>query len=321
MSKISVIVPVYNTERYLPCCLDSILNQSFIDFELLLVDDGSTDGSSAICDVYAEKDSRIRVFHKENGGVSSARNLGLENAKGDWVCFVDSDDELLPEGLQTMVDEFSEEVDMVMAGYCELEEGTVVTDTSGFRKKGTIDRNESLMMMFLSDEVYMGYSIGKLYKRSFVERKDLSFDENITVKEDTLFVVEYLCCIQKLVGFTSTPVYKYKKRPAGVMGGLRHSYNLKFLTSFDAVVKMNEQIQGLSQVNRSLSEAAKYEVVNRIYLIYAHMLENGAVDKKALFGLKKRAIDSVGLCYYLKYQYWRNKRRTRNLLKRKLKLN
>ena len=81
--KISVIVPVYNTVHYLPRCIDSILSQSFTDFELLLIDDGSIDGSGQICDAYAEKDNRIRVFHKENGGVSSARNVGLDNAKGE----------------------------------------------------------------------------------------------------------------------------------------------------------------------------------------------------------------------------------------------
>ena len=90
--KISVIVPVYNTEKYLDRCIQSILAQTYTDFELLLVDDGSTDSSGAICDKYAEQDSRVRVFHKENGGVSSARNQGLDNAKGEWITFVDSDD-------------------------------------------------------------------------------------------------------------------------------------------------------------------------------------------------------------------------------------
>lgn len=85
MPKISVIVPVYNTEKYLHRCVDSILAQTFTDFELLLIDDGSTDSSGAICDEYAQKDSRVRVFHKENGGASSARNLGLDNATGEWI--------------------------------------------------------------------------------------------------------------------------------------------------------------------------------------------------------------------------------------------
>lgn len=90
--KISVIVPVYKVEKYLRACIDSILAQTFTDFELILIDDGSPDNCGAICDEYAEKDARIRVFHKENGGVSSARNLGIERSRGEWIAFVDSDD-------------------------------------------------------------------------------------------------------------------------------------------------------------------------------------------------------------------------------------
>ena len=93
---VSVIVPVYNVEQYLSRCIDSILNQTFTDFELLLIDDGSPDKSGEICDAYALKDSRIRVFHKDNGGVSSARNFGLDNANGEWVTFIDADDWIAP---------------------------------------------------------------------------------------------------------------------------------------------------------------------------------------------------------------------------------
>ena len=96
MPKISVIVPVYNTEKYLHRCIDSVLAQTFTDWELLLIDDGSKDTSGSICDKYAAKDKRIRVFHKENGGVSSARNLGRDYAQGEWVTFVDSDDYIEP---------------------------------------------------------------------------------------------------------------------------------------------------------------------------------------------------------------------------------
>ena len=102
--KISVIVPVYNAEKYLHRCIDSILSQTFTDFELLLIDDGSKDGSGAICDEYAAKDNRVRVFHKENGGVSSARNLGLDNACGEWVTFVDADDYVRPSYLATYIE-------------------------------------------------------------------------------------------------------------------------------------------------------------------------------------------------------------------------
>ena len=89
---ITVIVPIYNSSSFLDKCISSVLSQSYADFELLLINDGSTDNSGEICDSYAQKDSRVRVIHKINGGVSSARNIGLDEAKGEWITFVDSDD-------------------------------------------------------------------------------------------------------------------------------------------------------------------------------------------------------------------------------------
>ena len=97
MAIISIIVPVYNAEKTIRQCVDSILNQEYKYLELILVDDGSKDGSPAICDEYAGKDKRVKVFHKENGGVSSARNLGLNHAQGGWITFVDSDDYIDPD--------------------------------------------------------------------------------------------------------------------------------------------------------------------------------------------------------------------------------
>ena len=108
---ISVIVPVYNAEKYLHRCINSILAQTFVDIELLLIDDGSTDSSSVICDKYAKKDQRVRVFHKENGGVSSARNLGLDNAQGEWIAFVDGDDWVKETYLSNLLSHVREDID------------------------------------------------------------------------------------------------------------------------------------------------------------------------------------------------------------------
>ena len=101
-SQISIIVPVYNSEKYLDACIDSILSQSFRDFELILVDDGSKDSSAQICDEYASQDTRVRVIHKANGGVSAARNDGLDIAKGEYITFIDSDDWVEREYLETL---------------------------------------------------------------------------------------------------------------------------------------------------------------------------------------------------------------------------
>ena len=106
-TKISIIVPVYNIKEYLPSCLDSIIAQSFTDFELILIDDGSSDGSGDICEYYSLLDNRIRVCHKANEGVSKARNFGIEIAEGEWIAFIDGDDYIVPEYLEALVNSIS----------------------------------------------------------------------------------------------------------------------------------------------------------------------------------------------------------------------
>lgn len=119
MPKISIIVPVYNTEKYISNCIESILKQKEKDFELLLIDDGSKDQSGRICDTYATKDDRIKVIHKKNGGVSSARNLGIDHAKGEMIFFIDSDDTVGPDYLKNL--EIIDDEDFVQSGVKILE--------------------------------------------------------------------------------------------------------------------------------------------------------------------------------------------------------
>ena len=114
MPKISVIIPVYNNAVYLPQCLNSLLSQSFQDFEGVIVDDGSNDGSETICDDYQKRDSRLKVIHIKNQGVSHARNVGLDNAKGEWVSFVDSDDWIDPAYLSTLYEQIDNDTDVVI---------------------------------------------------------------------------------------------------------------------------------------------------------------------------------------------------------------
>ena len=120
--KISIIIPIYKAEEFLPQCLESILLQTFENWECILVDDGSPDNCGFICDEYAIKDSRFRVVHKNNGGVSSARNAAIKEAKGEWLYFVDSDDTLYPRALSVLDSLIENNVDAVMAGYTVLPE-------------------------------------------------------------------------------------------------------------------------------------------------------------------------------------------------------
>jgi glycosyltransferase involved in cell wall biosynthesis len=321
---ISIIIPVYNTERYLLECINSILNQSFGDYELLLVDDGSTDNSGRICDGLAEKDTRIRVFHKENGGVSSARNLGLDNARGVWVYFVDSDDEVLPGGLEALVNGISDDVDSVMGGYEQHGiDGSIIRPLDGYSPT-ILTKEQSLFALLSSNSMYnayLGFMCLWLFRNKIIQDNHLRFDPNIKIKEDTLFVTQYLCASKGQTQFVPIPVYKYKLREASAMGALGQRYNPAYLTSMDAVIQMHSCIHQLPKVCKELSRAAKYEVVQRVYLIKSHMITVNAVDNSILLKFERKAIKEVGILYYLEYQYHRNVRRGKRIIKRILRTN
>ena len=183
---ISIIVPIYKAEQYIHRCIDSILAQSHTDFELLLIDDGSPDNCGAICDEYAAKDSRVRVLHKENGGVSSARNLGLDNAQGEWVTFIDSDDWVECEFLDKLIE--GGNADLVVGGCYR---------TSGM-KQHLEDRLYDMKSIpeFLDlylDKLLLRTPWGKLFRRSIIDDNHIRFNKDIRFGEDTLVVFEYLC--------------------------------------------------------------------------------------------------------------------------------
>lgn len=188
--KISVIVPIYNVEKYLSCCIDSILAQTYTDFELLLIDDGSSDGSGKICDEYAKKDIRIKVFHKENGGVSSARNVGLDNARGEWVAFVDSDDTLDVDFLRYSLLDIPDFVDIVFLSWAEKENGKIVYEKV---LPDTVYDSGNLHKTFSeTDIVSMGVPWGRIYKMSVIQNYNLRFDIDLPISEDRLFFYEYI---------------------------------------------------------------------------------------------------------------------------------
>lgn len=185
LNAISVIVPVYNTEKYLHRCVDSILAQTFTDFELLLIDDGSTDSSGAICDEYAQKDSRVRVFHKENGGVSSARNLGLDKAKGKWVTFVDSDDWIKESFLNKLYINEIESVDIVISYANYVGKPNYKNYIEGKYKIELVE------LLFLhNDLAWQTSPWAKLYKTEIC--RDIRFKEGMHIGEDLVFLYSYL---------------------------------------------------------------------------------------------------------------------------------
>ena len=185
--KISVIIPVYNTpEKKLRRCLDSIIVQSFGDYECIIVDDGSTDCSGEIIDEYSRLDSRFCAIHKKNGGVSSARNYGLEIAKGEWIVFVDSDDYLLPDHISSMMVAVSDDVDLVMTGFRFLHPDK--TTEHGYNKARYIGKEA--IKRFLLDSEFLRFQVP--WDRAYRNKEKLTFDEKLSLGEDRLFCYNYL---------------------------------------------------------------------------------------------------------------------------------
>ena len=202
---ISIIVPCYNVEQYLPRCIDSILSQSFADFELLLVDDGSKDRSGAICDEYARKDSRVRAFHQLRGGVSSARNVGLDNAQGEWITFSDSDDELLPDALSVAHSYMQGGVDMIRTGYYKVDEQGNVIETHLCEKTLILDNKEQMMAQ-CDKCIYHGFLWDTFVRRSTIG--SVRFETAISWCEDHVFTFTVMSKVRKLA-LVATCTYRY----------------------------------------------------------------------------------------------------------------
>lgn len=203
--RLSIIVPVYNAEKTLNRCVDSILQQTFTDWELLLINDGSKDHSREMCDEYARKDSRIKVFHKENGGVSSARNIGLDHVQGEWIAFVDADDWIVEDCLNWDYSTFQEDL-IVYSYYQNSDTGSSLFFSAGDfvveEKKNLKDLYRNFIHKGLFKTVW-----SKIFRKSLIS--SLRFDESILIGEDHLFLLNYLYRI-KACRFIAKPFYVYQ---------------------------------------------------------------------------------------------------------------
>lgn len=203
---ISIIVPVYNVEKYLSRCIDSVLKQTYTDFELLLIDDGSPDKSGEICDEYALKDLRVRVFHKENGGVSSARNLGLDHAVGDFVMFVDSDDWIAADCLELCIKEiYEKDLDALQFGFA-----MVWDDRQTYRIK---DRTDVLSGdKYINNNNFNVSAGGGIYRTDIIRFKNIRFNESIKYAEDQLFILSFLKNAKRIM-YKDVVLYYYYQNP------------------------------------------------------------------------------------------------------------
>lgn len=207
---ISVIVPIYNIEPYLERSLDSILNQTYRNIELLLIDDGSTDGSVAICDRYAERDPRIVLFHQKNGGLSAARNLGLEHARGEYISFIDSDDYVAPCFLELLYQNIrAEQADIAACCFAKVKNGRIIPPSQALSPSETHIDTETLLRWEVSGQyMFCVSSCNKLFKAELW--KDLRFKERV-YSEDSYAYNEYIKSIRR-IGVVSEALYYYVQR-------------------------------------------------------------------------------------------------------------
>lgn len=183
---ISVIVPIYNAEKYLDRCFSSILGQTFTDFELLLVDDGSTDSSGDICDRLAKSDSRVKVIHKPNGGVSSARNVGIDKSIGTKIVFVDADDDIPIDALELFM---GYDEDLVISNIRIISHDQSITNIDS---QITLSTDYRELIEKYHNSTILRAVYGKLYSRDILINNNIRFDENIHWGEDLLFVIQVL---------------------------------------------------------------------------------------------------------------------------------
>lgn len=253
--KVSVIIPVYNTQKYLARCLDSVLAQDRDDLEIITVDDGSTDGSGAVCDDYARKDKRVRVFHKENGGVSSARNSGIDGMCGEYCCFVDSDDRISENFVSTLLG--NAESRGCALSVCGLSKTDACENSGGV---AVLDRRAAQFSLFDEVSGIRGYIGGKLFKTDILKRENIRFDEQQTLAEDLLFLFDYLlyCPSENAVCVSESKLYRYENSGAGALArrGSTETFREEWCDAVKACEKILEKIP---EEEKSLRQAVRLE--------------------------------------------------------------
>ena len=261
---ISVIIPVYNAEPFLPACLDSVLSQDYSSFEILVIDDGSTDNSAAIIDRYAAREPRIVALHQSNAGVSAARNRGLAEARGEYIAFVDADDRVTSSYLSHLL---SVQADLMIAGISLLYESSGRTESHGFEHTRSAHTDRERGMIFADAEIHDTTKgpCNKLFRREIIEQHHLRFDPRYSYGEDHLFVLEFVKHCHSIAQIAHTD-YLYIHRPTAA--SLTHRLlPYKALSAYarEAYALRQELIARLGIDNR---EYDRYLLEERAHLIY-----------------------------------------------------
>ncbi|MBC5624031.1 glycosyltransferase [Clostridium sp. NSJ-49] len=285
MSKISIIVPIYNVELYVERCIESILNQSLSDFDLILVDDGSTDKSGEICEGYAKKDSRIQVIHKKNGGLSSARNAGIEIAQGKYIAFVDGDDFIHKDMYKILYDKIIQnDSDIVICEFKKVYNKTDVIDTIENTKSIELNNIDALHMLYSDKGAEFTVAWNKIYKKELFD--EVRYEEG-KIHEDEFIAHKLLYKAQKIT-YVSKQLYNYIQREDSIINS---KFNIKKL---DAVYAFNERKLFFKNIkNKELQYKAEYNYVKYFFENYYKAKRNIECIDEELYRLKKNFRESI----------------------------
>ena len=279
---ISVIVPVYNVEKYLSKCIQSIINQTYKNLEIILIDDGSQDNSSKFCDEYSLKDSRISVIHKKNGGLSSARNVGLSNAHGDYITFIDSDDWIDQNMISTLFNIINQEKsDISICNYflAYNEEIQIQKDKIEIKNFSNIEALKKLYDEKL--KIVMTIACCKLFKREFFN--NINFPDG-RIHEDEFTTYKLLYKAEK-ISYTNKKFYYYRQRKDSIMNSAFNKKKLDIIYALEERIKfIKESVNDMELYN--LVVKGYYTAILRRYYLYSKSYPN---EKKELKELKKRA--------------------------------
>ncbi len=273
---ISLIVPVYNTEKYLGECIESILDQTYTNIELILVNDGSTDSSLEICKKYKEMDNRITVVCKMNSGVSDTRNQGIANASGKYICFVDADDMIKKNYVEILYTEIiHNDIDVV---FCNFE-----YDYNGklIKKKPRLlagTYNTSDVENIIIDDgtmsgILFGSVWGAIYKKSIIEENNIKFNRDISVNEDGLFNIEYLMNIKRIKVLSEHYLYIYRQ----IHGSLTNTYYVENIYS-EATEKIAELFKR-QETNMNLIEQLRARRVSEAFWMLLNLCSTSSPNK------------------------------------------
>ncbi|HEY5585520.1 MAG TPA: glycosyltransferase [Ruminiclostridium sp.] len=292
---ISIIVPVNNMESYLSRCILSILKQSYTNFELLLIDDGSTDKSAKICDEYALIDNRVKAIHQSNQGVSDARNHGIRDSKGKYICFIDADDYIEKTMLESLLSGFDLDVcQLTICGFqCEYENGSHIYNTK--KVNNFIFNTDSAICSLFEDKLYryQGYIWNKLFILDTINEFKISFHPNIYYNEDRLFCFEYIKHCNKVCYSTSIQ-YHHIFSDTSAMSSIKTNdcFNKKYITDLDAFRIMATEINNFNNITKTFFW---YRNIDSVFRIYSLMSEYKCIDSK--FKNQAKQIVSKGVTY------------------------